>query len=127
MSSEPNSARVERRSYTLAPTDVGFSACWLEWLLLLASVSTPILVSLVYHNAELFARSGALTVFFAAAAEFVTLNRSNRKHLLNACRAKDHETPRDFSLATKVIGWLSFLFGLTGTIVWAYRDKFYGT
>jgi hypothetical protein len=123
MSIEPE--RTARKAYVLAPTDVSFADYWLEWLLLLASVGAPVFVCLVYRNADLFARSGALMVFFAAAAEFVTLNRSNRKHLLNACRAKDGETPRDFSAASKLTGWLSFLFALAGTIIWAYGDKFH--
>ena len=126
MSRDTERARVELKTYALAPTDVPFGAYWMEWLLLTASFGAPIITSLLYHNADLFARSGALTVFFAAAAEFVTLNRVNKKHLLNACRAKDHEMPRDFSPATKLVGWLSFLFGLAGTIIWAYGDKLYG-
>ncbi len=61
-------------------------------------------------------------VFFAAPAEFVTLYRANRKHLFNAYRAKIGETPREFSAAFKLTGWLSFLSGIVGTIIWAYGD-----
>jgi hypothetical protein len=123
MESKPN---LQPKSYTLAPTDVSFADYWPEWLLLLISVCTPVFVYLVYRNAGLLARSGALMVFFAACAEFVALNRANRKHLLNACRAKNGETPRNFSAASKLTGCLSFLFGLSGTIIWAYGDKLNG-
>ena len=123
MSTERENASAARKTYNLAPSDVSFPAYWPEWLFLLASIAAPVIVHFAYSNPELFARSGALMVFFAAVAEFVTLNRSNRKHLLNACRAKDGETPRDYSSVTKLIGWLSFLFALAGTIIWAYGDK----
>jgi len=118
--------RVETvESCTLAPTDVNFAAYWPEWLFLLISAGAPVIVHFVYHNASLFARSGALTVFFAAVAEFVTLNRANTKHLRNALRAKNGKQPRAFSAAARVTGYLSFLFGVCGTIVWAYGDLLY--
>ena len=123
MTTEPASASAARKTYDLAPTDVRCATYWPEWLCLLAAVAAPAVVCVVYRNPDLFARSGALMVFFAAVAEFVTLNRSNRKHLLNACRAMNGETPRDYSGVTKLIGWLSFFFALGGTIIWAYGDK----
>ena len=123
MSTELDNASGAPRTYALAPSEVSYSAYWPEWLFLLASVAAPIVVCVIFRNPDLFARSGALMVFFAAVAEFVTLNRSNRKHLLNACRAMAGETPRDYSRATKVVGWLSFLFALVGTLIWAYGDK----
>ena len=126
MSSDINRTSAERKTYELAPTDVPFTRYWLEGALLIVSVLTPVFVLLWYRSPDLFERSGALMVFFAAVAEFVTLNRSNKKHLLNACRAKAGEMPYDFSIASKVTGWLSFLFALAGTLIWAYGTKFYG-
>jgi hypothetical protein len=103
-------------------SSVHWVAYWPEWLLLLASVLAPTFVAMHYQEAHLFARAGALTVFFAATAQFFSIGRANTKHLRNARRAKDNQSPRDFSSAAKVISWLSFFCGLLGTIIWAYGD-----
>ena len=61
-------------------------------------------------------------MFFAAVAQFITLNRTNKKHILNACRAKAGETPKALSLVVKVVGVISFVLGLLGTLLWGYGD-----
>lgn len=64
-------------------------------------------------------------VFFAAVAEFVTLNRLTKKHILNACRAKEREEIQDISAVAKIIGIISFLFALAGTLIWGYGSMLY--
>jgi hypothetical protein len=81
------------------------------------SFITPIAIWFVFHDGEMLERSGSLVVFFAAVAEFSTLNKGNRKHILNACRVRNGETPWDFSRPANIVGWLSFLMGLIGTMV----------
>ncbi len=66
-------------------------------------------------------------VFFAVTAEFVSLNKANRKHILNALRAYYHELPWSFSESDKVIGILSLAFGLIGTVIWGFGDLLVGT
>jgi hypothetical protein len=77
---------------------------------------------LTFHDGGMLGRSGSVVVFFAAVAEFFTLNRANKKHILNACRVKNGETPWDFSRPAKIVGLLSFVVGLIGTILWGYGD-----
>jgi hypothetical protein len=104
------------------PTVVHWLEYWPEWVLLLASLGAPAFVAMWYRDAGLFARAGALTVFFAATAQFFSIGRANTKHIHNARRAKDNQSPRDFSSTAKVVSWLSFACGLIGTIIWAYGD-----
>ena len=61
-------------------------------------------------------------VFFAAMAEFLLIGRANRKHILNACRAKNGETPWDFSRTDKGISIIAFLLALVGTVIWGFGD-----
>ena len=61
-------------------------------------------------------------MFFAAVAQFITLTRTNKKHILNACRAKARETPKALSLVVKVVGVISLALGLLGTLLWGYGD-----
>jgi hypothetical protein len=66
-------------------------------------------------------------VLFAAVAEFITINRMNKKHILNACRVKANEPPWDFSFAARVVGIISLVAALLGTILWGYGDLLIGT
>ena len=65
-------------------------------------------------------RSGSLMLFLGALAEFITLNRMNRKHLLNACRVKANENPWDFSPAAEIVGGVSLVAALMGTVLWGF-------
>ena len=105
-------------------TVVHWLAYWPEWVLLLASASAPAFVAAYYRDARPFARAGALTVFFAASAQSFSIGRAKIKHLHNARRAKNSQSPRDFSSTAKVISWLPFGCGLVGTIILAYGDLF---
>jgi hypothetical protein len=99
---------------------------WPEVVLLLFSYGTPVLAWVISHNGPMLARSGSIMVFFAAVAEFFTINRMNKKHLLNACRVKENEIPWDFSSAARVVGAFSLLAALLGTILWGYGDLLIG-
>lgn len=111
---------MNQKTYDVESTDVKLTEYWVEWLFLFASFVTPLFVLFYYRDPGLFERSGSLMLFFAAVAEFVTVNRTNKKHILNACRAKALETPKDMSAAVKIVGGLSFVLALTGTIIWGY-------
>jgi hypothetical protein len=94
----------------------------LEMALLLVSWAIPISVWLVWRDGQLLARSGSLMVFCAAVAEFVSLGRMNRKHLLNAERVQAGENPWDFSGVSKKVGVAALVSALVGTVLWAYAD-----
>lgn len=87
-----------------------------EALLLLLSVATPFIAWAIRHNANMFGRSGSVMTFLALLAEFVSLNRMNKKHILNACRVKANEMPWGFSRASKLVGIVSLLCALVGTL-----------
>ena len=106
---------------------VRFSMYWPEIVLLLLSYATPVLAWVISHNGGMLSRSGSIMLFFAAVAEFFTINRMNKKHLLNACRVKANEAPWDFSLAAKIVGFVSLFAALLGTIIWGYGDLLVGT
>jgi len=113
---------MNNSSYQLVKPKVSLRMYLPESLLLLLSFATPVLVWLIWKDGSILARSGSLTVFFAAVAEFKTLNRMSRKHLLNACRVRANETPWDFSNVANIVGIVSLLAALTGTILWGYGD-----
>jgi hypothetical protein len=100
---------------------------WPEGTLLLFSYATPVVAWVIWHNGGMVSRSGSIMVFLAAVAEFIMLNRMNKKHLLNACRVKTNETPWDFSLAATIVGFVSLFAALLGTIIWGYGDLLIGT
>lgn len=93
-----------------------------EVLLLLLSVATPFIAWAIWHNGNMFGRSGSVMTFFALVAEFISIHRMNKKHLINACRVKAKKTPWDFSRAYKVVGILSLICALAGTLIWGYGD-----
>lgn len=109
-------------NYHVIIPKVSFRMYWPEGILLLLSFATPIVVWLIWHNGVTLARSGSIMVFFAAVAEFFTINRMNKKHLLNACRVKSNEPPWDFSCASTVVGIISLISALLGTVLWGYGD-----
>jgi len=75
----------------------------------------------------MLSRSGSLMVFFAATAEFLLLSRANRKHILNACRAKEGDTPWDFSVHDTILSIASFVLALVGTVIWGFGDAMVGS
>ena len=97
-----------------------------EMMLLLASFVTPILAWAVSGSGSMVARSGSVMVFFAAVAQFVLLNRANKKHIANAWRVKSNETPWDFSRPATAVGIMSLIAGLLGTLIWGYGDLVLG-
>jgi hypothetical protein len=66
-------------------------------------------------------------VFFAVVAEFFTLNKANRKHLLNAARVQAGETPWDFSTPANIVGIASLVCAAIGTLIWGFGDVLFGT
>lgn len=116
---------MTKKAYDVAPTRVNPFEYWVEWLFLSLSFAAPIFIFACYHDPGLFERSGSLMVFFAAAAEFVTLNRLTKKHILNACRAKERDPIQDVSAVAKIIGAISFLLALVGTFIWGYGSILY--
>lgn len=101
---------------------VSFRMYWPEAMLLLLSVATPFIAWAIWHNADMFGRSGSVMTFLALLAEFVSLNRMNKKHILSACRARANEIPWGFSRAAKVVGILSLICASVGTLIWGYGD-----
>ncbi len=101
---------------------VSYWMYWPEGLLILLSVATPFIAWAIWHSGNMFGRSGSVMTFLALLAEFVSLHRLNKTHLLNACRVKANETPWDFSTACKVVGVLSLFCALAGTLIWGYGD-----
>jgi hypothetical protein len=98
------------------------SSYWVELILLAASYSTPVLTWVGWRDWALLGRSGSMMVFFAAIAEFVMLNRMNKKHLINDCRIKQGHRPWDVSRAAAIIGFASLVAALAGTLLWGYAD-----
>ena len=107
--------------YEVMKPKVGVRMYWVEIALLAVSFTTPVVAYAVWGGGGL-GRSGSVMVFFAALAEFTTLNRLNRKHLLNAVRARAGETPWDFSTPSRVVGWASLAAALFGTLLWGFGD-----
>jgi hypothetical protein len=95
---------------------------WPVCLLLVASYGAPIVTWIASRDWQLMGRSGSVTLFFAAIAEFFMLNRMNRKHLLNDCRVKAGQRPWDISKVASRVSVASFVAGLLGTLLWGYGD-----
>jgi hypothetical protein len=87
------------KTYEVVKPYVSYKMYWPEIVLLTLSVITPIVSWLVWHDGKILQGSGNVMVFLAAVAEFISLHRLNKKHILNACRVLDNETPWDFSSA----------------------------
>ena len=114
-------------AYHVVKPDVSYKMYWPECLLLLLSVLTPVVAWLIRQNGEMLQNSGILVVFFAAVAEFISIHRMNKKHILNACRVRNNEAPWDFSPASKLIGWLAFFCALAGIILSGFGNLIVGT
>jgi hypothetical protein len=112
------------KTYTLDVPDPGKVEYKPEMAFLALGALILIAVRVFIGAGEWFERSGSLAVFCAAIAEFIALNRLTKKHFLNACRAKAGETPWGLTTAYKIVGWLAFALGLTGTVIWGFGSKF---
>jgi hypothetical protein len=114
------------QAYHVKAPRVDLCLYWPEGVVLLLAYVAPIVTCAVWHTGAMVSRSGSITVFFAAVAEFIMLGRMNKKHILNACRVKAKEVPWGFSLPAKAVGLLSLFAGLGGTIIWGYGDLLFG-
>lgn len=110
------------KSYQVMKPPVSVWMYWPEGALLCLSFLTPFVAYRVWPGGPMFARAGSVMLLLSAIAEFTFLNRTNKKHLLNTCRAMEGETPWDFSTPAKVIGILSLVAALIGTFLWGYGD-----
>jgi hypothetical protein len=117
---------MSKPTYEVVKPRVSLRMYWPEVALLLASFATPVAAWPVWRNGGMLACSGSIMVFFAAIAEFVTINRMNTKHLLNACRVRAQEKPWDFSCAAIGVGVVSLVAALLGTFLWGYGDLLLG-
>ncbi len=118
---------MNQQTYRVIDPKVPLWTFWRESLLLAASFLTPILAWCIWQDGDVFSRSGSLMVFFAVTAEFVSLNKANKKHILNACRALKNEEPWGFSKPDKMIGLVSLTLGLLGSVIWGFGDLLVGT
>ena len=110
------------QAYEVFKPKVSVRMYWPEAVFLGASFAAPIVAWLIWHDGQMLGRSGSVMVLFAAVAEFITLNRMNDKHLLNACRVKAQEKPWDFSRAARAVGVIALFAALLGTLIWGYGD-----
>ena len=110
-----------KRHHVIQPP-VAFSAYWVEWVLLGVGATIPVATALIWRTGSAFARSGSLTVFCAAVAEFMAVNRLTKKHILNAIRARDGEEVLGVSTAATRVGLTALVVGLIGTFIWGFGD-----
>ena len=101
---------------------IGWKAHKWEIGLLMAAGLTPVLALLIWLTSDALQRAGGVMVFFAVAAEFITLNKANRKHLINASRAYRREEPWAFSDSDRYVGWVALAMALIGTFLWVLGD-----
>jgi hypothetical protein len=109
-------------TYQVPKPDVPVRDYWPEVMALAVSFGTPVAAWFICETGSMFQRSGSVAVFSAAVAEFVSLQRANRKHVLNAIRVQEGKQPLAFSDVASSVGLASFIAGLAGTIVWGYGD-----
>jgi len=89
---------------------------------LFVAVFAPIIALVFWSSGGALQRAGGVMVFFAVAAEFITLNKANTKHLINASRAYRDEEPWTFSNSDKYVGWVALRIALVGTFLWVFGD-----
>ena len=111
------------KTYKIVVPQFGFRQYWPEVMFLLMGFAAPLIALFGWDSGEAFERSGSLSVFFAAVAEFIALNRLTKKHFLNACRAKDRVTPWGIAPAANYVGFAAFVIGLLGTLIWGFGSK----
>ena len=111
------------KTYDIVVPPFGFAQYWPEIAFLVIAVAAPLIALFGWGSGEAFERAGSLSVFFAAVAEFIALNRLTKKHFLNACRAKEGETPWGISPAASYVGIAAFVIGLAGTLIWGFGSK----
>ena len=112
-------------NYKIVDPQVRYKMYWPEGVVLFLSVLTPIIAWLIWRNGSMFGRSGSVMTFFALLAEFISLHRINKKHILNACRVQNGEVPWGFSRASAAIGITSLICALVGTVIWGYGELWF--
>lgn len=110
-------------TYEVVQPEVKLSEYWTEWFFLALGLVIPVVAAVIWRTGNAFERSGSLTVFCAAAAQFITVNRLTKKHILNASRVLNNEKPFTVSAASKVVGIAAFMVGLIGTVIWGFGSK----
>jgi len=93
-----------------------------EGACLVLSFAMPFVGWLFFHDGTMLARFGGLSIIFAGVAEFIFLNRVNAKHLQNALRVRNGRDPADFSAQARLVGIISLVAAIVGTLVWAFGD-----
>jgi len=111
------------KTYLLVVPELGYREYWPEIAWLCLGVLAPIATLCITRSGDWLERSGSVSVFCAAVAEFISLNRLTKKHFLNACRAQRGELPWGISSAFSNIGKVAFLLGVAGTIIWGFGSK----
>lgn len=101
---------------------VGWKAHQSEIALLTAAGLTPVLAFLIWFTGDAMQRAGGVMVFFAVAAEFITLNKANNKHLYNASRVFNDQLPWLFSDSDRLVGRVALVMALIGTFLWVFGD-----
>ena len=114
---------ADTKVYKLVVPELGYREYWPAILWLCAGVLAPIVIVCITRSGEWLERSGSISVFCAAVAEFISLNRLTKKHFLNACRAREGELPWGISSAFTYVGKAAFLLGLLGTVIWGFGNK----
>jgi hypothetical protein len=115
---------MSNQQYEVEKPHVSYSMYWPEILLIVLSILTPLLSWVIWRDRDILQRSGIMMVFLSAVAEFISIHRMNKKHILNACRVKANELPWDFSRAAKIVGIVAFFCALVGIFLSGFGNFF---
>jgi hypothetical protein len=88
---------------------------WPECCILAVSAIVPSLLAWLGNLA--LDRAGSLMILGTILAQFIELNRANIKHVNNAIRVKQGKQPLDFSNASRVFAFASFVLAVTGAVL----------
>ena len=100
---------------------------WPELIAVVVAVLIPPLLlvfDLAERQADLFQRGGLISLFIVVVLQFKALSDLNRKHVLNAVRAKRGELVLGISPTRTNLGWLTLLVAIYASTVAAFGDKF---
>jgi hypothetical protein len=109
----------------LSSPNVSFSKIRIDLIILFGSLIWAF--AWLWYDIErgipgLFQRAGVVVIIAAAIVEFRYLEKILNKHLVNAERALQGEQPLGVSSTRQIIGKLSFVFLLIGTLITGYGD-----